>query len=189
MADWALIEMTLETWARAITGLDVVWRGRPRAPSFSDAGYVVLSLDSVATVGNDQLTTNYITGAPAGQEIVTVQEGARTFTFGMQIRTYMQSVGHDARHYACLIRDRVCLPIVTGEALDAAGIAFARILGDTALVNDEHDGRMMSVHQMDLRMNAVAVTSDTPIGYIDTADEAEAQIPPGNTVAIVDLEV
>jgi len=188
VADWSLVETTIQTWVETLTGLDVVWKGRPRQPVFGDQGYIELSVGPERTVGQDDLIIAYNAAAPAGEEMEVTQEGARTFTLGIQIRTFDQSVDSNARHYASLIRKYCCMPRKTGEVLDPAGVAFARILSDTP-VGTIHEGREMSVHQLDLLMNATDEASDTPIGYITTVKDADLETPEGTVVATMDFDV
>ncbi len=182
MADWSAIETALEAWVTALTGLRTHWRGRPRAKGFPASGaqaYCLLSIDGIQTVGNDQLNTVYTPAVPdVGTSVQVSQKGARTFVFGIQIRSSEQRVDQDAKHYASLIRDRVDLPTLTAQALDVADIAFATIIGD-APVATVHDKREMSVHQLDLKMNAIAVADDTPATWIETVKDADLEAPEG----------
>ncbi len=133
----------------------------------------------------------YTDPAPApdvGTSVQYTQQGARTFVFGIQVRSMEQRVDRDAKHYASLIRDRVALPTLTGAALDAADIAFATIVGD-AYVPTVKDDRKMSVHQLDLKINAFAVADDTPTTWIETIEDADLELPEGTVVDTVDFTV
>ncbi len=183
--DQSLIETTLEAWVRGITGLPARWAGRPVKPSMSSAGYLVLSIDSIVVRGLPTLTERWDSVA---DKVIYTQEQSLTFTFGVQVRAQRQGVDHNARHFSSLIRDRLFLRQTTGEALDAAGIAVARILGDTP-VSTEIDGRTMSVHQLDIRMNATSSVDDLPVETIRSLVDVEAEIPTGNTVWTGDIPV
>ena len=139
-------------------------------------------------MGVDTVWTEYDVTAAAGAEMRTYQEGDRTFVLGVQVRTWLQSVDVDAKHYTSELRDQVCLPVLTGAALDVADIAFARIVGDT-YVGTIRDGREMSVHQFDLLMNASAVREDTATGWIETATDVDIEIPAGSVVLTEDIEI
>lgn len=188
MADWSLIEMTLGSWVTSITGLPVEWQDRPQNPNFNNAGFCLLSITSIKGVGMDSIVTSYDDEADAGEEMITTQDGARTFVFGVQIRTYDQRVDHDAKHYSSLLRDSAFLPVKTDAVLAAADIAIARVVGDT-YIGTTQDQRAMSVHQLDFLLNAISSVSDTPTGYISEVKDAELQIPEGTTVATLDFEV
>ena len=189
MANWSTIETTLATWVRNLTGLHVAWKGRPRSPSFSNTGWCELSISGEKTVGNDNIIIEEDTGTPdPGEELLVSQDGARSFVFGVQIRTFRQDVGHDARHFASLIRDRVCMPVTTGEVLAAADVAFAKIVGDIP-VDFELDGRPMSIHQLDLLMLTTSLVFDAPMGYISEVHEASVEVPLGTVVQTIDIPV
>lgn len=168
------------------------WRGRPRAEGFPAAGaqaYCLLSIDGIQTVGNDQLRTVYTPTVPdVGTSVQVSQQGARTFVLGIQIRTMEQRVDADAKHYASLIRDRVDLPTLTAAALDVADIAFAAIVGDVPVVTIK-DARHMSVHQLDLKMNAIAVADDTPTTWIEEMPAADLELPEGTVRSTNDYVV
>lgn len=186
--DWTLVETTLTTWAEDLTGLPASWNGSPPSPSFDDEGYLLLSITANTGLGHPELLATYNSGAAAGEEMETVQETVETFTFGIQVRTYEQSPGRDATYRANLVRAQACMPTKTGAVLDLANLAFARVLGDVP-IGTIHDGRVMSVHQLDLLINTKESMADTPTGYIQTVHEASAEIPEGTQVAVVDLEL
>jgi len=180
MADWSLIESTLEAWVLDVTGLPTYWRGRPRAPSFLNAGYALLDITGRRTVGVDDVVVEYDATQSAGQEIRGYQSGQRVFTFSVQIRTQRQSVDNDAKNYTSLIHDSLRLPIKTVAPLAAASIAVASVLSDTD-ISQTLDGRDLSIAQIDIRMNAGSQTEDTPTGYIARVKNAAIEIPEGTS--------
>lgn len=186
MADWSLIETTVAAWLTSITGLPTRWTGRPVKPTFSSNGYLVLSKSAVKTVGSPTLTEAW---DDEEDEVTYTSEASVSFTLGVKIVTQRASVDHDAQHFASLIMDRLFLRMTTGEVLDAADIAVARVLGDTPIGDQMIDGREMSVHQLDLRLNATASVSDTPVETIRTIVDAEADVPSGTTVWSGDITI
>lgn len=182
MADWSLIRTTLATWVTDITGLTCYWRRRPRGPHFGEA-YALLDIAGRRTVGRDQIETEYdVTGA-AGEEIRQYQVGQRQFTFNIQVRCRQASDDVDALNYTSLIRDSVNLIRKTKEVFDDADIAFARILAETDL-SYELDGRESSVAQIDLLLNAAALTEDDPTGYIETLEDVYVYDPENTAVPL-----
>lgn len=188
MINWTLVETTLQSWVEGLTGLPATWQGSPPKPSFSDAGHLVLSITANRALGHPELVTTYNVSAPAGEEMETTQDNVETFTFGVQIRTYGQSPSTDATYRAHLIRSQCCMPVKTDAVLEVANLAYARILADTPVAT-LHDGRTMSVHQVDILINTSDSTSDTPVGYISTVDDAELEVPEGTPVGTYDFEV
>jgi len=128
----------------------------------------------------DEVAVEYDDTQPAGQEIRGYQQGQRTFTFAVQIRTQRQSVDVDAKHYTSLIHDSLRLPQRTVAPLAAADIAIASVIADVDL-DDTLDGRDLSIAQIDIRMNAKARTEDTPVGYISRIKDAELEVPEGTS--------
>lgn len=179
MADWSLIETTLETWVENITGLPTYWRSRPSAPTYSDSGYVLLSISAIVTQGFDEVYTEYDDGAAAGSEVRSWQRGHRTFTLAAQVRAHRQAVDNDAKHYTSLLRDSIRMPVKTVDLLYEADIAVAKILAET-VIDEDVTGREMSVAQLDIRINAKSVTEDTSVGYIATITGAVAEDENGN---------
>jgi hypothetical protein len=188
VADWSLVETQLETWVNNITGLDTHWEKRPRAMSFTDLGWCQLSLPTVNTVGNDILRREYDSTYPAAGQIRTYQDGARNFTFSVQVRTWRQNVDLQARHYTDLLRGRVDLPEISTALFTAADIAYARILGKTDF-DIVQDGREMSVSQIDFRFNGKSVVEDTTSTWIETIEDASFEAPEGTVRSVNDYEV
>jgi len=188
MADWSLIETTLETWVQDITGLPTAWRERPVAPTYASAGYAYLSISSIRTRGVDEIHTEYDSGEAAGEEIRSWQRGQRTFTFGIQFRISRQSVDYDAKHYTSLIHNSLRLPVATVQPLYAADISIATVLSTTD-ISEMVDRRDLSVAQIDLRMNAQSVTEDTPTGYIETITGAIMEDGDANEIWSGDIEI
>lgn len=174
MADWSLIETTLETWVGNITGLPTYWRKRPAAPTFSNSGYALLSISARKTLGIDEVYTEYDSGEAAGEEYRSWQRGHRTFTFAIQIRTHDQTVDTDAKNYTALLHDSLRLPVNTIEVLSAAGISIARVIADTD-IDELIADREMSIAQIDILMNAISEVEDTPVGYVATLKGMIAQ--------------
>lgn len=197
MPDWSVIETQLSTWVNNVTGLPVYWQDRPSTDAvtgntgvpFNDNGRCMLSISAPVTVGRDMLAHTYDSTQPARSQMRVYQEGARTFTFSVQVRTYRQTVDLDAKHYTSLLRDRVDLPTTSTALFDVADIAYARILGeaDTETVNAA--GRKMSVAQIDFRFNATSTVEDTAIDWIETITDADLEIPEGTVVDTSDYTV
>lgn len=188
MADWSVIETTLETWVGNITGLPTYWRTRPAAPTYADTGYVLLSISGIRTLGLDEVYSEYDSGADAGEEYESWQRGQRVFTLEAQVRCQRTTVDYDAKNYTSLLRDSLRLPVKTIEVINAADIAIDQVLTEvdiTELVNS----RDMSVAQIDIRFNTKSVTADTPVGYIATITGAAAKDEDGNTLWTGDLVI
>ncbi len=157
----ALIE-----WIEARTGLPVYAEKRPRGWPSQDDGYVILALRERSNVGVDMITSSYDSSAPAGEEIEMAQEGARTLTARIQVRTFRQSDGVDAACHAAALRNSTCLPQLSHSIFEPAGIEYAAVIGETD-VDAELDGRDVSVVQLDLLFNATSSVSDEPTGYVE----------------------
>jgi hypothetical protein len=188
MADWSLIESTLEAWVLDVTGLPTYWRGRPGAPSFSNNGYALLQITGRRTRGIDEVQTEYDNTQAAGEEIRSWQSGQRIFTFTVQIRTQRQAVDVDAKNYTSLLRDSTRLPQKTVAPLAAASIAIASVIAETD-ISDTLDDRDLSIAQIDIRMNAGALTEDTKTGYIETIKDATFEAPEGTPRWTGDFEL
>lgn len=188
MADWSVIESTLETWVQGITGLPTSWLHHPQAPTYSNTGYAILSISAIRTRGVDSVYTEYDSGEAAGEEIRSWQHGQRTFSFGAQFRISRQSVDYDAKHYTSLLHDSLRLPVATVQPLYEADISIAQVLATTD-ISELVDRRDMSVAQIDIRMNAQSVTEDTPTGYIETLRGAIMKDGDGNELWSGDLVI
>lgn len=156
----------LAEWIEARTDLPVHVERRPRGWPSQDGGYVILALRERSNVGVDMITSSYDDSAPDGEEIEVAQEGARTLTARIQVRTFRQSDGRDAAHYAAILRNSACLPQLSRSVFGPAGIEYAAVIGEVD-VDAELDGRDVSVAQLDLLFNATSSVSDEPTGYVE----------------------
>ena len=187
MADWNTIEATLETWVAGITGLPVHWRHRPSGFEFSGRGFALLSISARRSLGHDDLTYTD-DGATPGEEVTYYQSGQRQFTLQVQVRTHRQAPGSGAKQYTPLLRDSLSLPQRTRSLLSAADLAIARVANEVDF-DARIDGREASVAQLDIIVNASALTADTPTTYIETVSDADAEMPPGDVVWTGDIPV
>jgi hypothetical protein len=188
MADFAPIRTALEGWVTALTGLPTQWKDRPLNQRFKETGYCELYISGDLTVGNDEVNDEYDDTQPQGSQIRTFQEGARTFVFGVKIITWIEKDNEDAEYYARELRDQLALPKKSAALLRAANLAVATIQLDAPIETTVQEGRSVSVHQFDIKMNTTSRREDTPGTWIETAPGVELQVPPGTTVATFDID-
>lgn len=174
MQDWSLIRTQLETWVQSITGLPTHWNKRPRGWLAEDSGYAILRIIGRRSVGLDSTDYEYDDTASAGEEIVISQCGHRQFTFEIQVRTWRQSDDVDALHYTTLLRNSTSLPQKSVAVFDEAEIDFVQVLNEVDL-DEEIDGRDISIANLDLLFNSYSEVEDTATGYVETLKDFEFQ--------------
>lgn len=187
------IRTELEAWVRAVTGLEVYWRGRPLGwlgptPTVGDAqAHVLLLLSGPVGRGEDSLTWSYDDDADVGEEMTPRQRGLRELTLELQVRSFSANDGEDAIEYIELLRDSTRLPAAEA-AFDAAGLGLQAVLQARPLSPPmEAGGRELSCAVLELRFNAIADRSAAPIGFVTTFDMlGEAIGPDGSTETIID---
>ena len=193
MADFAAMRTALAAWVTALTGLPTHWLDYPNDQRYSEAGICELSISGDLTVGRDEVNDEYDSTEPDPTVSVrTYQEGARTFVFGIKIKTWIAKANADAEFYAREIRDQLALPKKSGALLSAAGLSVARILADVPLGTSTaaQDGRPVSVHQLDIMMNTTSRREDTPAStWIETVDDVDLQVPSGTSRTTFDIDV
>jgi hypothetical protein len=189
MADFIPYRTALAGWVTALCGLPTQWADYPKDIAYNERGWCDLSISGDLTVGRDEVNDEYDSTEPDPTVSVrTYQEGARTFTFGIKIMTWIAKANLDAEFYAREIRDQLALPKLSQARLQAAGLAVAHILADVPVVTQQ-DGRPVSVHQLDIMMNTTSRREDTPGTWIETVADVDLEVPAGNVVATFDIDV
>lgn len=188
MADFVPIRTALEGWVTALTGLPTQWADYPKSIAYDEQGYCELSISGDLTVGNDEVNDEYDDTQPQGSQIRTFQEGARTFVFGVKINTWIAKANADAEFYARELRDQLALPKKSAALLRAADLAVATVQLDAPIGTTVQDGRPVSIHQFDIKMNTTSRREDTPGTWIETVADVDLEIPPGTPVATFDID-
>lgn len=168
------------------TGLpagSIFWANRPRG--WTGPAYAVLRLNAYVSRGRDQIRYDYDATRALGEEIEPHQVGLREIMWEVQVWSHAAIDATDALSYASALRDRLHLDEVR-DALFAVEIGVADVAGFRA-IDVIQDGREMSVCALDVRLNTVANTAGTRLGYVEQwGVEGTATMADGSTPTIVD---
>lgn len=170
--NWQLIRPALAAAIVQMTGLDprlVVWKGTLAERSQVIGTRVVLSTNSVVSVGIDE-TRREGSLNPLDDAMVTIT-GVRQFTWTVMIEAQNQGVGDTARELIETVRTRMGRQS-TIDALGTVGIGLAN---DLAVTHTDYleSGRMVSMAALDMLMNAVENDDDDTVdagGWIGEVD-------------------
>lgn len=193
MVDRATRKTQVEAWVEEITasvigagdGIPAYWRGEPQP--VKPLAFAICYLPTPVVVGIDASEHEYDAAEPRGSEMRHYQMGQRRITLDIQIRSSRTSGADDAGEYARRIVDRIRLDDWE-EQLAAAGLAFASVATST-YIGEITDGREYTAHQLDLLFNATSLEEGSAVGYVETIDDAELEIPEGTTRWTGDIPV
>ncbi len=158
--NWPLVRGALQAAVVSMTGLtplQVVWRGSLAEKSVVVGTKIVLTANSVGTVGVDEPR---LANAENGDDLEVTRVGQRKFTWSIQVETQNQPSG-TARVLIDQCRIRMQRESVLAGLL-AANVGVSSFLGTTH--NDYlGSGREVSVSTMDVLMLAVDIDRDDSI--------------------------
>jgi len=151
--------------------------------------YAILRLSGYASRGRDEIVYDYDIARPLGAELVPHQVGLRDVVWGIQCWSHDATDTLDALSMVMAIRDRMHLD-EHRDALQVVDIGIADVASMTDLGEQKQDQRLMSVAQIDVRLNAKTDEAGTALGYVDTWQiTGTATLPTGGAAVIINDEV